>query len=277
MVAMKFAMNEATLMKTDVPSFLDACARAGFDGVELRRDEVLGYLEHQPVDALKRLLDKASLEVVSWNAIELFSLCSEDAFDHILAYTKKLMEIGNMIGCDTIIAVPSFLDGCLLSKEQVFDTTVKRFQVLRRLAADRSFKMAFEPLGFPSCSVRTIPAALKVLEAAEADGLGPSGLVIDTFHFFLAGHAPQDLLSIPPDRLWLVHFNDSVQKPLDTLQDGDRVWPGAGFFELESFMRALKQRKYDGYVSIELFNSDYWQQDPVAVAREALASVKRYA
>lgn len=270
------ACNQATLMKAPMESFLNSIADAGFQGVELRRDETFNYLKNHDVQELKTLLDDNGLEVVSWNAIELFSLCSEEKFKMMLDYTVKLMNIGNVIDCGMIIAVPSFINDCVFPKDQVNEKTIERMQVLRKLAKQHEFKIGFEPLGFPTCSVRKISHALEILEAAESDGLPPSGLVIDTFHFFLGEHEPSDIRNIPLEKLWLIHFNDSMQKPLEKLQDGDRVWPGGGFFELEQFVTNVKSTGYDGYFSLELFNADYWKENPSEMAKKGFASLKKY-
>ncbi|MBD3350649.1 MAG: TIM barrel protein, partial [Candidatus Lokiarchaeota archaeon] len=154
--------------------------------------------------------------------------------------------------------------------------TIERFQILRQLAKKYEFRVGFEPLGFPNCSVRKVNKSLDIIKESEKDGLPPSGLIIDTFHFFLAEHTSKDLLNIPEDRLWLVHVNDSVEKPLNVLQDSDRVWLGEGFFQLDDFFKNLKSTGYDDYISIELFNEDYWKLSPQEVAETALNSIKKY-
>nr|MDO8084316.1 sugar phosphate isomerase/epimerase [Candidatus Sigynarchaeum springense] len=275
-MVVKFAVNQATLMKTPMEAFLESCAAAGFTGVELRRDETFEYLKTHSISELKQCLDKLHLKVVSWNAIELFSLCSEKDFKGMLRYTERLIKIGNQIGCDLIIAVPSFTPDSKFPTDQAVSKTVERFQVLRKLANKYKFRMGFEPLGPPTNSVRKISDALQIIEKAEADGLPKSGLVIDTFHYFVGEHAAADLATVPKDRLWLVHFNDCVKKPMDKLQDADRVWPGLGFFDLNGFVASMKKIGYDGYVSLELFNPAYWKEDPGTAMRTGFAAVKKY-
>ncbi len=270
------AINQATMMKTPMEPFLQSIGAAGFEGVELRRDETFEYLKSHSVQELKQALDAARLKVVSWNAIELFSLCDEAAFQGMCDYTERLMQVGNRIGCDLIIAVPSFLDQSKFPKDKTMEKTIERFQALRALAKKYSFRMGFEPLGFPNNSIRTISQALAVLEGAESDNLPKSGLIIDTFHFFLAGQKAADLLSIPKDRLWLIHIDDCVQKPLDQLQDADRVWLGEGFFDLKGVMAFLKKMKYRGYISLELFNPAYWKIQPAMAAQKSFQSVQKY-
>ncbi|MHA1699873.1 MAG: sugar phosphate isomerase/epimerase family protein [Promethearchaeota archaeon] len=270
------ALNQATLMKASLPIFLESVARAGYNGIEFRKDLVFNYLKDSSIPDLKKLLEHYHLTVHSWNAIELFSLCSEQEFNSILEYTERLMEIGKEIKCELIIAVPSFTNEFSLPRSKIIKKTVKRFQSIRKLAAGFDFKVGFEPLGFPTCSVRKIDDALEILELSEEDGLPESGLVIDTFHFFLAGYKPGDLLSVPRDRVWLVHFNDAIRKPLSTLQDGDRVFPGDGFFNLDGFSQALNDSRYDGVISLELFNEDYWNADPFEIAKVGLDRLKMY-
>jgi sugar phosphate isomerase/epimerase len=270
------AINQATLMKTPMDDFLNAIGSAGFNGVELRRDETFEFLKTHSVNELKHLLETNKLKVVSWNAIELFSLCPQDEFEGMLDYSERLMKIGNQIGCDLIIAVPSFLDKYQGPKERVMPMTVERFQILRKLASKYSFRMGFEPLGFPTCSVRKIDMALEVLNLAEVDKLPPSGLVIDSFHFFLGEHTPKELEKIPKDRLWLAHFNDCIEKPLNILQDGDRVWPGEGFFDLTGFVNSLRAIKYLSFLSLEIFNPAYWKQDPNVAAKKAYSSLGKF-
>lgn len=55
---MKLAINQATLMKTPMDSFLDAISTAGFEGVELRRDEIFLYLQNHTIEKLNQLLIK---------------------------------------------------------------------------------------------------------------------------------------------------------------------------------------------------------------------------
>ena len=77
------------------------------------------------------------------------------------------MKIGNQIGCDLIIAVPSLVEDAVVPRNMFFEKTIERFKILRKLADEYNFRMGFEPLGFPNCSVRTIENALKILEASE--------------------------------------------------------------------------------------------------------------
>ncbi len=269
---MKLAVNQATLMKTEMEIFLRAISIAGFKGVELRRDETFVYLENHTIENLKTTLEKNNLECVTFNAIELFSLCPEKEFKRIMRYTEKLMDIGNQIGCDTIITVPSFLDEPNMNDNTIIIKTIDRLKLLAKLAEKYDFKLCFEPLGFPNCSVRKVDMALKIIQNEE---LPKMGLVIDTFHFFVGEHSINELDKIEPEKLWLIHLNDAIEKPFKELQDSNRVLPCRGFFNLEMFVQKLKEIGYNKWISLELFNQRLWEEDPYNVANDSMDSIKK--
>jgi 2-keto-myo-inositol isomerase len=233
-------------------------------------------LKDHSVAQLKENLESNKLKVVSWNAIELFSLCSELEFQKMVEYTEKLMKIGTEIGCNMIIAVPSFFSDTKIEKAEVTEKTVTRMKILRRLGHNYNCSIGFEPLGPASNSVRKVDHALEVIKQSETDGLSPSGLVVDTFHFFVGDHQTADLGKIPGDKLWLIHLNDIAQSDLAKVSDADRKMPGDGQFDLPAFFNQAKKINYDGYVSIELFNPNYWMMEPQEVANISARTVKKY-
>ena len=269
---MKFAINQATLMKTPMETFIKAISQAGFEGVELRRDETFDYLKDHTVNDLNKLLIDSNLKCITFNAMELFSLCPEDEFKRILDYTERLMNIGNQIGCDMIITVPSFLEDPHMNDSIIISKTVDRLKIIAELAEKYDFKLGFEPLGFPNCSVRKVDIALKIIEHKD---LPDMGLVIDTFHYFVGEHSIEELEIIELEKLWLIHINDAIEKPYQELQDSHRVFPCQGFFNLEMFVNKLKEIGYDKWISLELFNEQLWEEDPYKVAKDAMESLIR--
>jgi len=267
---MNIAINQATLMKTPMEIFIKAISKAGFEGVELRKDETFNYLKKHTVDDLNKLLREYNLKCITFNAIELFSLCPEDEFKRILDYTERLMDIGNHIECDMIIAVPSFLEDTHMSDSKIFSQTVERLKIIAKLAEKYDFKIGFEPLGFPNCSVRKVEMALKIIEHKD---LPDMGLIIDTFHYFVGEHSITELENIELEKLWLIHINDAIEKPLKELQDSHRVLPCQGFFNLEMFVRKLKEIGYNKWLSLELFNEKLWREDPYKVSKDAIESL----
>ncbi|HAH45505.1 MAG TPA: xylose isomerase, partial [Planctomycetaceae bacterium] len=71
------------------------------------------------------------------------------------------------------------------------------------------------------------------------------------------------------------HVNDyPADPPRETINDSHRVYPGDGVAPLTDIFRMIFQAGFRGTLSLELFNRDYWQQDPLEVARIGLQKTK---
>jgi 2-keto-myo-inositol isomerase len=258
------------MIKTPLEPFLNSIGSAGFEGVELWQDATLLYLQTHTIEDLTNLLSQNHLKVISWDAFEVSPICSDQEFQNKLNSAEHMMEIGNQIGCDMILTFPGSVGNASLSNEKIFEKIVERFQSYRKLGEKYAFKIGFEPLGSPSNSVRKIADALKILESAETDNLPPSGLIVDTFHFFVGEHHIPDLASIPPEKLYLIHFNDAPKKPIQKLHDKDRVLPGKGTFELKKFLTEARSLGYEDFLSLELFNKDFLKLPAPKAAKMAM-------
>ena len=73
----------------------------------------------------------------------------------------------------------------------------------------------------------------------------------------------------------IVHVNDYPAVPArEQIADSDRVLPGAGIAPTREFARLLYQAGYRGYLSLELFVTDYGEQTALEVARQGLEAVR---
>jgi len=62
--------------------------------------------------------------------------------------------------------------------------------------------------------------------------------------------------------------------PRETIGDRDRVYPGDGIAPLTQIIRDLYANGGRAFLSLELFNPNYWKQDPLEVAKTGLAKMK---
>jgi sugar phosphate isomerase/epimerase len=71
------------------------------------------------------------------------------------------------------------------------------------------------------------------------------------------------------------HINDyPAEPPREAISDAHRVYPGDGVAPLKDVLRDLRLAGFRGYLSLELFNRDYWKQDALAVAKTGLEKTK---
>jgi len=116
---------------------------------------------------------------------------------------------------------------------------VEKLAAIADLAAPLGIRLALEFI--PVSAVKTVAQAGRI---AEATGRGNVGLVIDALHLWRSGGSPEDLKSVPAERLYAVQLCDG---PLEAPQGdalyaemrGGRLMPGTGAFDLSGLLRAL--------------------------------------
>ena len=131
-----------------------------------------------------------------------------------------------------------------------------------------------EYLGFAQ-DLNTIEAALRIMELS---GHSDATTVLDPFHCHVGGGPMDSIGLLRPEQVAIAHFNDAPAEPVPSQQrDPDRVMPGDGAVDLRLFCDQLRAIGYDRWLSLELFNRSYWEQDPEYVARLGLSRMKAVA
>ena len=69
----------------------------------------------------------------------------------------------------------------------------------------------------------------------------------------------------------IFHFNDFVTtKPRKEQNDSDRVYPGDGAAPIKEILARLRTMGGEKVLSLELFNENYWKEDPLTIAKTGL-------
>jgi 2-keto-myo-inositol isomerase len=260
---MLLGWNGSTSMNCPLEADIAAASAEGYDCLELRAFKLDDFLTKRTSADLVELLKRHNLRALSINSLEKANVAGTPEFEKVQAECHRLCELAGKIDCQYVIAVPAPKPASISVKE-VFEQTVESLRVLTAIAYEHGCKLAFEFLGFSWCSVRTITECLKIVEATQIDDLG---VVIDTFHFYGGDSSMEALGKMDIGRLAIVHLADVENVPKDQLQDANRVFPGDGVVDFRPILAALKRKNYAGAASIELFRPEYWDWDPVELAR----------
>jgi len=74
----------------------------------------------------------------------------------------------------------------------------------------------------------------------------------------------------------IFHMNDYPDTiAREKLEDKDRIYPGDGVAPLKQVLTDLKNMKGPKILSLELFNREYWAQDPLQVAKTGLEKMRK--
>jgi 2-keto-myo-inositol isomerase len=265
---MKTCFNTITAgLDRRLEDIIAACAKAGFDGMELdlrALDEAAPRASHADV---KAMLAEGGLAPVSVMALDLAPFATDDvAFDRFKRAAAAAQELGApMLLTYCFAAVP---DG--MSREAALDVAGQR--AARYAAAAGPVKIALEPIG----RTQLMGGPTAALDIARRSGSPTVGIMIDTFHYYLSQVSDADILAIPLDKLFIVHVNDSEDRPIAELKDAHRLHVGEGILPLDHDLALIRQLGYDGYLSVEIFREEYWRQPVEQVVTDTKAALDRW-
>jgi 2-keto-myo-inositol isomerase len=265
---MLLAINGATTMKATLPEDIAAASAAGFKALEIWAAKMDTYLEAHPVEELSALFDQADLQPASINSIEFITFRPPEEYEVIAVRCQELCELAQALGCDKIVVVPS-PSPAGLEWDGIRAESVRVLRELSDVAHPYGVQLAFEFLGFPWCSVRTLAQCWEIVKETRRDNVG---LVIDTCHFYAGGSALNSIEQVPPQKIFIFHINDVEDRPLETIEDAHRLLPGEGVIPLDYILTRLKHIGFDGLCSVELFRPEYWERDPAELAAGARAA-----
>jgi sugar phosphate isomerase/epimerase len=108
-----------------------------------------------------------------------------------------------------------------------------------------------------------------------AAGRPDASLLLDVFHLYKSGTPFTALRQINGASLHVMHFNDYPQAAdPSTLNDSNRIYPGDGVAPLRQILRDLRANGFRGYLSLELFNRDYWARSADENLKTAMEKIR---
>jgi len=264
---MKTCINGATTMPYPLEEDIRAAAEAGFEGVEIWSGKAERYLESHSLEELSGFIKGHGLSVP---AICPYGLVAFGDVDGAIKAIRRGAEIATAIGSPTLLVCPDAPSEAMEKEE-----ALKRLgDIASRYAEsieDLGVGLAIEPLGMHPI----VPGPLEAMKIAEISGHPKVGIMMDTFHYYKSG-VPLDIVrSISPDLIRIVHVNGCEDLPREQLHDGHRLYPGEGVEDLVKMIEAVKEAGYDGFLSVEVFRREYWEEPVDVITRKAKEAIER--
>jgi sugar phosphate isomerase/epimerase len=267
----KFSLNTSTIsgQKLGVEKYIDIAARAGYDCMELWLPDLKVYLDNGgSLPALKKLLGDSKIPVVNAIGFAPWMTDDEEKRKAGLKQMRDEMEIMAALGCSRI-AAPSAGIGP--------DTQLDMFSVGEKFATliDLGKETGVTPqLEFWGAS-RFFHIGQALMASAVANKAG-ARILADVYHLFRGNSGFDSLKMIDGSMIEVFHMNDYPGSiPREQQADKDRIYPGDGVAPLKQILTDLKNMKGPKILSLELFNREYWAQDPLQVAKTGLEKMKK--
>ncbi|MCX7012397.1 MAG: sugar phosphate isomerase/epimerase [Candidatus Sumerlaeota bacterium] len=266
----RYCLNTSTIKP--VPTILEKiriAGAAGYDAVELWCDDITAHAQGGgTLRDIRLALDDAGLERPDLVHFPRWMDADETTWREKLAEARTKMEQGAAIGAPRIIAGPSW------SENPDYDLDAERYSKIMELGQKIGCLPALEYLSI--CPKMTTLASL--LEVARRANHPDTKVIVDSFHIWNGGGSVDDIDLLSAGQIQIFHINDAPRgAEAGKLADADRVMPGEGMLPLRAMLDKLRAKGWSGFLSLELFNAEYWKEDPLALARRGLEAVKEIA
>ena len=244
---------------------LRAASRAGFDGVEIFENDLIGS-PLSPAE-VRNLADGLGLAIDLYQPFRDFEAVPPDQLERNLRRAEAKFDVMEALGADLILVCsnvsPAAIDDDALAAEQLW--------ALAERAAARGIRVAYEALAWGR-HVNEYDHAWRLVQAADHPALG---VCLDSFHILSRGTRLDAIEEIPADKLLFLQLADAPHLVMDVLQWSRhyRCFPGQGGFDLADFTRLVLGAGYAGPLSLEVFNDVFRQADAERMAVDAMRSL----
>jgi sugar phosphate isomerase/epimerase len=282
-----FCLNTSTVRDKDgksrpIAELIDIAKKAGYDAIEPWVSEIDEYLKGGgTTKELRKRFEDAGLKVADVIGFSEWIVEDEARRKKGLDQAKRDMGWAAEIGSPRIAAPPVGATGGMSKRDDpkftqpVIDlvAAADRYRALLEVGAKMGVTPIVEVWGFSKTLRRLGEALLVAVECGDSRAC----VLPDVYHLYTGGSGFAGLPLLSASAVGIFHVNDYPKVSPDRITDADRVYPGDGVAPLKEVFATLRKMNYAGFVSLELFNRDYWKRDPHEVAKTGLAKVKAVA
>jgi 2-keto-myo-inositol isomerase len=268
----RFGLNTGTLRgyKLALPEQIEVAARAGYDGIEPWLADVDKFVDGGgSLKDLNRRCRDLGLEVCSAIGFAQWIVDDDAVRAKGLEQLRRDMSRLSELGGSRIAAPPAGATGpgAILDHARM----AERYRSILQLGRDLGVVPQLEIWGI-SANLGNLADALAVAaRAAHPDAC----ILADVFHLYKGGSAPASLHLVARTAAHVFHMNDYPAAPdRATVTDAHRIWPGDGIAPLKEILGYLVANDCRLFLSLELFNSEYWKLPVADCARVGLAKMK---
>jgi sugar phosphate isomerase/epimerase len=267
----RYSLNTSTIsgQKVPLPQEVEIAAKAGYHVIEPWTRELDQYVRDggNLKDLGKRIADHG-LTVESAIGFAEWIVEDDARRKKGLEQARRDMDAVRQIGGKRIAAPPV---GATERNDLSLYKIADRFRALLEIGTQIGVVPQVEVWGFS----KTLNKLSEVVMVAVETGHPQACILADVYHLHKGGSGFESLKLIGAAAMQVFHVNDyPADPPAAKITDAHRVYPGDGVAPLKTMFRDLRALGFRGVLSLELFNREYWKQDPLEVARTGLRKLR---
>jgi len=266
-----YCLNTATIRGHNLGFIgeLEVAAKAGFGAVEIWMDSLQAYLNQggSLAEAKRRMKD---LGLVAANAIGFteWIVDDENRRRNAIDQLKREMEQLAAIGCTRTAAPPV---GATQEPGLSLQRAAERYRTILEMGQQIGVIPHLELWGFS----KNLGRLSEVLYVAVESGHPSARILLDIYHLYKGDSSLDTLPLMHPKAVDILHMNDyPAGKPQETITDADRIFPGEGVAPIRKVLQSLRSPERPLFLSVEVFNKEYYAQDAGKVAAAAFNHLK---
>lgn len=271
--AFRFCFNTSTIrgQELKLEEEIEIAGHVGYTGIEPWISEIENAVERGvSLKELKKRLDDAGLKVESAIGFAQFIVDDETQRKKGLEELKKDMDLVRELGGTYIAAPPAGMQDQNAPTLNLL-AAADRYRAALELGEKTGVTPMIEVWGFSKNVSHLGEATMIAIESRH-----PNACVLtDVYHLHKGGSDARSLRLLNGAALPVMHFNDYPGgKSQAQLTDADRVYPGDGVAPIGEIVRILRDIGFQGALSLELFNKEYWKADAKTVAKTGFDKMK---
>ena len=269
----KYCLNTATIrgQKLTLEQEIEVAGKAGYNAFEPWIEKLEAHAKTGNLKELNKRLQAYNLTVES--AIGFAPWIVDDTTQRKkgLEDAKRAMDLLAQLGGKRLAAPPV---GATDPKANIdLRQAADRYRDLLELGDKMGIVPQVEIWGFSKTLSKLGEGALVAIETGH-----PKACVLaDVYHLYKGGSGFEGLKLLSAAGLQVFHMNDYPNMTREKIADKDRVYPGDGIAPLKTILKGLYDLGFQGVLSLELFNPEYYKQDALEVARKGLQKMKTVA
>ncbi|ARR44378.1 xylose isomerase [Vibrio campbellii] len=263
---MKYSIATVCLSGT-LEQKMHAAAKAGFHAIEIFENDLTQY--RGSAADVKRIADSMGLDILVLQPFRDMEGMPEELRRKKYKMMERKMDLAHQLGTKRLMMCSNVNP---LSTNNL-DRCAEDLYALAELAKREDMELGYEALAWGR-HIADYDDAWNLVKMVDHPNLG---VVLDTFHMFARGNTLDTLRNdIPVEKIALVQVADAPKMQMDILQYSRhyRCFPGQGDFPVIDFVKTLKDKGYDDYLSHEVFNDEFRSSSPKEKAVDGVRSLK---
>lgn len=251
----KLCIHTITTKPWSIEEAADKYAAAGVSGITVWRSA----LENRDINHVKEMLQIRELKVVSLCRGGFFPAETETGRQKAIDENRRILDEAAALGAPHVVLVCGAVPGLSLneSRQQIR----KGIEAVIPHAENVNVKLAIEPLHPMYADTRSAINTLRQgNEMAEAIQSPMVGVAVDVYHLWWDPELREQIRRCgQQNNLLAFHISDWKTPTEDVLLD--RGLMGEGCINVPQIRQRVEETGFDGFNEVEIFSSQYWQQD----------------